>query len=130
MKFVVTVLVLSSLLFASNDFVHNYDKALEKAQAQNKKIYMLITSDACRWCKKFENVTLKDEATMKMLKKDYVLLALNRSHDKIPAKFTAKRVPRHFFLTREGEEIYSFLGYWNPEDFASFVVEVEKKVKK
>ena len=128
MKLILTMLALSALLFGSKaDFIHDYDKALKIAQAQDKDIYMLVTSEACRWCRKFEKITLNDEKTMQDLKKEYVLLALNRDTDSIPAKYKVKRVPKHFFLTSKGEVIYSVLGYWNPEDFASFAQEAKKK---
>ena len=128
MKLLLTILALSAILFASKaDFINDYDKALELAQAQKKDIYMLVTSNSCQWCRKFEKKTLGDKATMDELKKQYVLLALNRDIHVIPKQYKAKRVPKHFFLTPKGEVIYAFLGYWNPEDFASFVGEVQKK---
>lgn len=128
MKVILIIAALSALLFGSKvDFIHDYDKALEMAQAQNKDIYMLVTSETCKWCRKFEKVTLHHEKTMQDLKKEYILLALNRDASSIPAKYKVKRVPKHFFLTAKGEVIYSIIGYWNPEDFASFVEEATKK---
>jgi thioredoxin-related protein len=64
-----------------------------------------------------------------MLKKNFVLLALTRGKDFIPQEFAVQRVPKHFFLTKNGEIISSFLGYWNPEDFASFVQDAKEKNK-
>lgn len=128
MKILFTILALAAMLFASKaEFIHDYDKALEMAKAQNKDIYMLVTSDDCRWCRKFETLTLNDEQTMKNLKEKYILLSLNRDKDKIPAIYKVKRVPKHFFLTKNGEIIYACLGFWNPDDFASFMDEAQKK---
>jgi thioredoxin-related protein len=79
---------------------------------------------------KSEEITLNDAKTMQELKKEYILLALNRDAGSIPAKYKVKRVPKHFFLTAKGEVIYSILGYWNPEDFASFTGEAKKKKNK
>ena len=129
MKIIFTLLALLSFSFASDAFLHNYQKALEVAQTEKKEIYMLVTSESCRWCRKFENETLTDEATMKMLKENFVLLALTRDVDYIPENLVASRVPKHFFLTKKGEIITSFLGFWNPEDFASFIEDVKKKIK-
>ena len=128
MKFLLGLLLLSSVLFGfKSEFIHDYDKALELAKSQNKDVYLLVTSSDCKWCRKFEKVTLSDEGTMKMLKEKFVLLVLSRGVDVIPDHIKAKRVPKHFFLDSDGELIYSILGYWNPEDFASFVAEVDKK---
>ena len=128
MKLVLTIFALSALLFGSKaDFMNSYDEALKTAQAQNKDIYMLVTSESCKWCREFENVTLNDAQTMQELKKDYILLALTRDVDNIPKKYNASRVPKHFFLTSDGEIIYAFLGYWNPADFASLAGEAKTK---
>ena len=128
MKLLLSILLMSTILFGSKaDFLDDYNKALELAKAENKDIYMLVTSHDCQWCRKFERVTLSDEKTIEILKKQYVLLALNRDIDDIPTQYKANRVPKHFFLTANGEIIYTFLGYWNPEDFASFADEVQKK---
>ncbi|MBC8238724.1 MAG: thioredoxin family protein [Helicobacteraceae bacterium] len=128
MKFLFGLVLLSSVLFGFKaDFIHDYDKALELAKSQKKDVYLMVTSNDCKWCRKFEKVTLSDESTMKMLKEKFVLLVLSRDKDVIPSHIKAKRVPKHFFLNSDGELIYSILGYWNPEDFASFVAEVENK---
>lgn len=108
-------------------WMNNYDKALAKAKKVKKDVYMLITSDACKWCRKLESKTLTDSYLMKKLKEKYVLLHVSRDSDFIPAEFKKKRVPRHYFLTDKGENIYTFLGYWNVPDFMSFLPEVEKK---
>ena len=128
MKFLLGLILLSSVLFGFKaDFMHDYNKALELAKAQKKDVYLLVTSADCKWCRKFEKITLSDAGTMKMLKEKFILLVLSRGEDVIPSHIKAKRVPKHFFLNSDGKLIYSILGYWNPQDFASFVSEVDKK---
>lgn len=128
MRLLLSILMLGSMLFASNElFINDYNKALELAKAEKKDVYMLVTSNSCRWCRKFEDITLKDQEIIKKLQEQYILLALNRDVDTIPEQYKVKRVPKHFFLTDKGEIIFAFLGYWNPDDFASFMQDVEKK---
>lgn len=122
-----TILLMSTLFGTKLDFTNDYDAALELAKKENKDVYMLITSEDCRWCRKFENTTLSDDSFVTSLEKEYVILHVSRDTDKIPSRFFAKRVPKHYFLTNDGEEIYSFLGYWNIEDFSSFLSDVEKR---
>ena len=123
----ITLAFITTLFGADLDWPKDYKAALVQAKKQNKDVYMLITSQDCRWCRKFEATTLQDEKTLERLKKQYVLLHIDRDWDEIPEHFKKKRVPRHYFLTSKGETIYSFLGYWNPEDFASFLADVDKK---
>lgn len=130
MKLILTILTLSIALFATEpDFTNDYKKAIQKAKLENKDVYMLITSKTCGWCRKFELITLNNKETMDMLKKRYVLLHVTRDKDYIPKHFTAKRVPKHYFLTKDEKVIYSILGYWNPADFRSFLPEIEKRKK-
>ena len=131
MKLILTMLALSVALFAGEAcFTNDYKEAIKKAKLENKDVYMLITSETCGWCRKFELITLNNKETMDMLKKSYVLLHVTRDKDYIPEHFTAKRVPKHYFLTKDEKEIYSFLGYWNPEDFRSFLSDIESRKKK
>ena len=122
----ITMLV-SVLLSAELGWGSDYDEALKQAKVQKKHIYMLITSQTCRWCRKFEDTTLQDKTTLATLNKEYVLLHVDKDLDFFPEKFDSKRVPRHYFRTAKGEEIYSFMGYWNSEDFGSFLGDVDAK---
>jgi len=128
MKIFISILALASFLFSAElNWNDDYDKALVDAKAQKKDVYMLITSSDCRWCRKFESTTLQDSSVIDRLEQQYVLLHLNRDIDFIPEGYKKKRVPRHYFLTEEGEIIYSFLGAWNKEDFFSFLKDVDEK---
>lgn len=128
MKIAFIVLALISTLFSAEiDWPNDYNEALAQAKKENKHVYMFITSESCRWCRKFERTTLQDEATLERLNQKYVLLHISRDIDFMPVKFKKKRVPRHYFLTAKGEVIYSFLGYWDPTDFDSFLDDVDKK---
>jgi thioredoxin-related protein len=131
MKFLISVVMLvSALLSAELDWPNDYKAALKQASKEKKDVYMLVTSQSCRWCRKFESTTLQDEVILERLKQKYVLLHVDRDADFIPAKFKKERVPRHYFITAKSEVIYSFLGYWSSEDFDSFLDDVERKYKK
>jgi len=127
-KYLCAIVAWSMALFGAElDWNDDYDKALKEAKAQNKDVYMLVTSSNCKWCKKFQKTTLQDEATIERLKQQYVLLHIDKNKSYMPKKSKKKKVPRHYFITNKGEVIYSFLGYWDVEDFASFLEDVDKK---
>lgn len=128
MKIILLMLTLVSFMFANElGWSNDYNKTIAEAKAQNKDVYMLITSSDCRWCRKFESTTLQDKSVIERLEKQYLLLNLNRDTDFIPAEYKKQRVPRHYFLTSKGEIIYTFLGAWNKEDFFSFLKDVDEK---
>lgn len=130
MKLLLVTLAFIATLFGTElEWPNDYEVALQQAKKENKDVYVFISSTYCRWCRKFENTTLKDEAILKKLKEKYVLVHLDRDMDDFPEHFETKRVPRHYFLKANGETIYTFMGYWNAEDFSSFLGDVDKKNK-
>lgn len=128
MKIILILLFCLSIIQAGDKgWTTSYKKALEKAKKAKKGVYMLITSDTCKWCKKFKSKTLIDNSVIEKLKEKYILLQVSRDSNFIPEIFNIKRVPRHYFLTDKGESIYTFLGYWNVPDFMSFLPGLRKK---
>ncbi|MFA6190797.1 MAG: thioredoxin family protein [Sulfurimonas sp.] len=131
MKYIILIALFISTLFSAEiDWSNDYEKALSQATKEKKQIYILITSNSCGWCRKFENTTLKDEAVLKRLKQKFVLVHVDRDIDELPAMFKMERVPRHYFVTPKSEIIHTFMGYWSSEDFNSLLDDVDKKIKK
>lgn len=128
MRLIIGLLFSVTLVFGFDTYwAKSYDDAIKQAKIEKKKVYMLITSDDCRWCRKFENTTLKEEATIAKLNSKYILLHVNRDKDIFPEKYIRKGVPRHYVLSENENVIYTFLGYWNHDDFFSFMSEAEKR---
>ena len=121
MRYIFTILLLATALFSSSDWQTNYHTALKIAQEQNKRVYMLLVSDDCRWCNKFERTTLKDKKILQRLNEKYVLLHLIREWDYIPNKFKTTPVPRHYFLTSKGKIVFPVVGYRDVDMFNEFL---------
>ena len=130
MRLLLLTFILATSLFASVNWIEDYDDALKIAQKENKRIYMFIVSNNCGWCKKFESTTLKDKKILQRLKKQYVLLHLIREIDDIPSKFKTTPIPRHYFLTNKGEVIFPVVGYRDVETFNNFLDTVNERVIK
>ena len=128
MRLVLLTFIFASSLFSSVNWIEDYDDALKIAQKENKRIYMLIVSHDCRWCKKFKKTTLKNKKLLGRLSKKYVLLHLSRDIDDIPSKYKTTPIPRHYFLTNRGEEIFPVVGYRDVETFNSFLDTVNERV--
>ena len=131
MKYLLVMLALISTLWSADlGWSDNYEASLKIAKKENKDVYVLVTSNSCRWCRKFENETLQDEEILAMLRKKYVLVHVDKEMDDIPSWFKVRSVPKHYFVTAKGEEILSFPGYWDSLDFKSYLGDVEKAYKK
>ncbi|MCW9025926.1 MAG: thioredoxin family protein [Thiovulaceae bacterium] len=127
-KLFILVLLISSLFgeeIGELTFSHDYKKVMAQAKKKNKRVYMLITSSTCGWCRRFEKGTLSDWTVAEKLDEKYLLLHIDRDADYFPKHLKYKRVPRHYFLTSDEQVIYTFLGYWNVKDFISHVDDVD-----
>jgi len=122
MKYLVSIILFSTLLFSSDlDWPSDYDKALIQAKKENKFVYVLITSDSCRWCRKFEQTTLLDMDIEDRLEEEYITIHLSRDRHQIPGKFKTSPVPRHYFLDQKGDILYDTIGYRDVELMNSFM---------
>lgn len=127
MKLMLMSLLMMSALFASETkWFDDYNEAIVKAKVQKKNVYMLITSSSCRWCREFRITTLKDEAVMEKLKKNYILLHLSREKNHIPEGFKTTPIPRHYFITPSEETIFEDIGYRNESSFLELLNDLEK----
>ncbi len=122
MRFYIAMIFLSTLLFSADlDWTNDYDKALIQAKKENKLVYVFITSDSCRWCRKFEEITLQNKEIQQRLQREYITLHLSRDRHKIPKKFKTSPVPRHYFLNQKGDVLYNTIGFRNVELMNSFM---------
>jgi thioredoxin-related protein len=63
------------------------------------------------------------------LQQDYIVVHVTRDLDTYPAHFTAKGVPTTYFLDENAEAIIKqTTGYWNAEDYLSFLDDVDYKL--
>ena len=123
--FILITILISSLFSAELNWLHHYDSALKLAKMQKKDVYLFIGADECRYCDKFVKETLSNEEVIKTLKKDYVIIYMSRDQHKIPKKFKIRGVPRHYFLTAQGEVIYTTNGSREIDGFYQLLDEVE-----
>lgn len=127
MKFLLLTLLLASFLMASptDNWLHDYDKALQLAQKENKNIYVFIGADVCRFCDLFKQKTLSKQVVIQRLQKDYITLYLSRDRHKVPKKFEKFGVPRHYFLNKSGKIIYKSYGVLEPAGFFTILDEAD-----
>jgi len=118
-----------SLYGAEINWADSYADAMVKAKQENKNVMVLITTHSCRWCRKLESETLMDEGIIARLNKDYILVHVTRGEDDYPDSLNAPGVPATYFLSAEGEPIIKrVMGYWNVEDYNSFLDDVDYKL--
>lgn len=120
-------LSLSTLFSADLPWLNNYEDAIKQAKEQNKRVYLFVGADDCRWCDRFKDMTLSKDEVISRLEEEYILLYMSRDRHNIPKHFEVKGVPRHYFLNNEGEIVHADRGSREPDGFFALLEEVELK---
>lgn len=110
------------------DWLNDYEKALSIAKEEGKSVYLFIGANDCRFCERFKDWTLSKKEVMDTLNQDYVPLYLNRDRHEIPKRFVIQGVPRHYFLSSNGETIHADAGSREPAGFYDILDEVDLKL--
>lgn len=131
MKKLALLALLMANLFASDiAWSDTYEQAQAKAKKESKPLMVLITSEQCRWCRKFEATTLQDEDVISKLNSKFVMVHVTRDKSIYPKNLSAKMVPMNYFLDANGKVLYSMPGYWPSEDFQSILDDALQRYKK
>jgi len=129
-KIIFSILFIISSLFSAEvqtkiDWVHDYKEALELAKESNKNIYLYISADSCRLCKRFKRDTLSRKCVKARLNSDFIPLNLARERHFIPEKFEKFGAPRHYFLNPQGKIIYEINGVFKSDSFLEILDDIE-----
>ena len=96
----------------------NYDKAIAKANKENKNVLFVLVANYCPWCRKFEHRVLMKEDVNKAIHKKYVPLIMNREKGGFPKEFAKEMTPIvHFIDSKSGKSYHNVVGYNNRADF-------------
>ncbi len=127
-KILTLLLLLSSMAF-SLEWEKNLNTAVSKAQKEHKTIMVFVEGENCRWCKKMKHRTLLDEAVEKRLEKFVVLEVLREDVQVMSHLPSVRGVPTIFFMKADKTVLEEVIGYFNVEDFLSYIDDVEKKTR-
>jgi len=96
----------------------NYQEAFKIAKTKDKAVFILFSTEYCRWCTKLKETTLKNPEIITRLNQEFIVLFLDRDIDTYPAKYKVKAVPSIYFTDKNEEVFTSMVGYHkNPHDF-------------
>lgn len=121
-------IVCSLNLFAGSDRLVNrmnyevsYEKALKKAQDENKPLMMMMGQKGCPWCNKFEVKTLVNRSIDAQIQQNFVPIAFLKFEDKgkYPDEFFIKNwSPYVLFVDPTDEKpFYKTFGYKSKREY-------------
>jgi len=135
-KLLLSMFLLAGILFSTTLFAEDtvwlkdINTAFEMAKKEQRTVMVFVESENCRWCKKMKHRTLGDENVQKKLKSYITVKVMRENEDDVKDLPIIHGVPSIFFMTPEKEVIESVVGYFNVEDFLSYISDVEKKTLK
>ncbi len=135
-KLLLSMFLLAGTLFSTTLFageivwLKDINTAFDMAEKEQRTVMVLVEGENCRWCKKMKHRTLGDENVQKKLKSYITVKVMRENEDDVKDLPIIYGVPSIFFMTPEKEVIESVVGYFNVEDFLSYIFDVEKKILK
>lgn len=129
-KLVLLAFLMANLFAAEIAWNDTYEQAQAKAKKEAKPLLVLITSEQCGWCRKFEATTLQNEEVISKLNSKFVAVHVTRDKSIYPKNLSAKMVPMNYFLDANGKVIYSMPGYWPVEDYQSILDDAIQRYNK
>jgi len=94
------------------------EMAMNKAQKENKLVYIDFYTEWCGYCMDMNEITYTDPRIIKLLTYDLIAVKLNKDYGEnadIVAQYKVYGQPYEIVITPQGELIWSHRGYINPE---------------
>lgn len=128
MRTLFILLFVSFSLFADNidnyakemEFQRDYTTALTKAKKENKVLIMVLSSDYCPWCRKFERKTLSSKLIKPKLQNEFITLVVDKKYDadSFPSQFKTQFTPMVFMIDPKNENVLiKTTGYVKKKEF-------------
>lgn len=126
----ITKVVIDEHHFASEmKYETNFDEALKKAKKLQKNIMLVLVSNYCPWCRKFEQRVLLKEEINAVIQKNYIPLILNREKDLFPKEFDTGFTPIVHFIDHKTQKSYKeVIGYNNKDEF-TYILRSDNSMK-
>ncbi|WP_373030373.1 thioredoxin family protein [Sulfurovum sp.] len=115
----ITKVVIDEKNFASEmKYETNYEEAVKKSKKLHKNIMLVLVSNYCPWCRKFEQRVLLKNEVNELIQKNYIPLILNREKDPFPKEFDTGFTPIVHFIDYKTLKSYkNVIGYNNKDEF-------------
>ncbi|MFQ6054945.1 MAG: thioredoxin family protein [Methanosarcinales archaeon] len=105
------------------------DEGFRIAQEQDKPILVYFWAQWCQYCEKLETETLPNEKVSKILKNDFVLVAIDLDEQgEVAQRYGVSYPPQELFLDKNGTIITRVPGYVDADRFLRELKEVKQSL--
>ena len=125
-----TKVVINEENFASEmKYETNFDNAMKRAKKEQKNVMLVLVSNFCPWCRKFEQRVLLKEDVNAIIQKNYIPLIINREKDPFPKEFDTGFTPIVHFIDHKTQKSYkNVVGYYNKDEF-TYILKTDTATK-
>ena len=103
---------------AAMGYETNYEAALKRAKKEHKNIMLVMVTNSCPWCRKFEQRVLLKKDVNQLVQKHYIPLLINKDKDTYPKELDRMFTPIVHFISYKTAKSYALsIGYNNRETF-------------
>ena len=96
----------------------DYAAAVAEAKKAHKNVMLVIVSNYCPWCRKFEEQVLRKQEVNTLVHEKYVPVIVNKEKDAFPAEFNLSFTPIVQFIDPQTQKSYHrIVGYNEREEF-------------
>ena len=96
----------------------SYEEAIKKAKKAKKNIMLVVVTNYCPWCRKFEQRVLLQNSVNDLVQKNYIPLIINKEKDILPKNYKIPFSPVVYFIDYKTLKNYeTVVGYNNKEEF-------------
>jgi thioredoxin-related protein len=107
----------------------NFDDAVKRSKKEQKNIMLVLVSNYCPWCRKFEQRVLLKEEVNAVIQNNYIPLILNREKDPFPKEFDTGFTPIVHFIDYKTQKSYkNVIGYNNKDEF-TYILKTDNTIK-
>ncbi len=93
--------------------------AFAEAKKQGKPVYIFIYSDLCSWCRKFETETLEKASIRKIIKDEFIPVAIDQvAQPELAKQLGISLVPASILLTPTRKKLLRFYGVLSEKDLS------------
>lgn len=117
-KFLLTTLLFTASLFASDIEWVSLKKAIEVAKDENRMVAVFMTNKHCGYCDKLEYNTLSNERVRDSLNNFFIPVKIDTYSQSYPEALEVRGTPTFYFLNSKGEKLKKqIVGYRDANSF-------------
>lgn len=107
----------------------NFDEAVKRSKKEQKNIMLVLVSNYCPWCRKFEQRVLLKEEVNSVIQNNYIPVIINREKDPFPKEFDTGFTPIVHFIDYKTQKSYkNVIGYNNKDEF-TYILKTDNLIK-